>query len=129
VSRSRGVAFLLIIATIAAASIFGILTLSFQIGLTKQLSPEITCPNPCLVTITAQGFDSGTTLVVARGTSVVWRNIDSVSHCVMGIGNWSFDTGIIQPGQISKSILFNSDGTFDYYCKLSMLRGEIKVVS
>lgn len=123
--RHRASAILLIATTIAAASIFAILVANFQMGSSKQLSTQINCPDPCLITITAQGF--GSRIVVARGTSVLWRNMDSISHSISAVGNWSFDTGMIQPGQTSKSILLNSDGTFDYYCKVSMIYGEITV--
>lgn len=111
-------------ATIASVSTFAIFTVNSQVASTKQLS--INCSNPCLITITAQGF--GGTAVIARGSSVLWRNMDSISHSLSAAGNWSFDTGIIQPGQTSKSVPFSSDGTFDYYCKVSMAYGEITVI-
>jgi plastocyanin len=53
-------------------------------------------------------------LTVAKGTTVTWKNNDSVAHTATSdAGTW--DTGNIAPGG-SKSVTFNSAGTFTYHC-------------
>lgn len=53
-------------------------------------------------------------LIVAKGTTVTWKNDDVVSHGpTSNTGVW--DVGDILPGG-SKSITFNSAGTFSYHC-------------
>jgi hypothetical protein len=87
------------------------------------------CGSPCTIVITSQGVDNGKLVLVTKGTVVSWHNEDAISHTFAGLGNWSnFNTGIIPPGQTSKSVQLSADGTYLYYCETSMTQGEIQVI-
>jgi plastocyanin len=124
--RGRASVILLIAATIVAATAFAMFAMNFQIGSARQPTSQVNCANPCVILITSSGFSS---VVVTRGSSVLWKNMDSVSHSISATaGSWSFNSGIIAPRQTSKPVVFSSDGTFDYYCKVTMIHSEITVV-
>ena len=54
------------------------------------------------------------TLTVAKGTTVTWQNNDGISHTATSdLGTW--DSGNIPPGG-SKSVTFNTVGSFPYHC-------------
>lgn len=54
------------------------------------------------------------TLTVKAGTTVTWQNNDGIAHTsTSDTGVW--DTGTISPGA-SKSVVFNTAGTFPYHC-------------
>jgi plastocyanin len=126
-ANHRNLAFLVVL-TIASILLLAILAINFRTESANQLPPRIDCPNLCEITITSQGFTQAA-VVVARGTSIVWKNTDSITHSISETGaNWSFSTGIIEPAQTSKPIVFSSEGTFYYYCELTMMHGEITVV-
>lgn len=55
-------------------------------------------------------------ITVYAGTTVVWKNMDNISHTVT-FDNGSFDTGDITSGK-SKSYVFTSSGTFAYHCTI-----------
>jgi plastocyanin len=55
------------------------------------------------------------TLNVAKGTTVVWTNKDSVKHTATRRG--SFTTGKIKPGH-SAAVRFTAKGTYRYICTL-----------
>ncbi len=117
-------AILLIVTTIAAVSVFATLAKNFETG---SAASQINCANPCLITITSRGFGNG--VVVSRGTIVLWENMDSITHSISSSEkSWTFSTGLIEPSQTSKPIVFSHDGTFQYYCTISMLLGEITVI-
>ena len=78
------------------------------------------------------------TITIHVGQSVVWRNMDSVQHsatqgtcsgntCSPTAGG--FDTGILNPGQTSGAITFNTAGTFHFYCRVhgAMMQGDVVV--
>ena len=50
------------------------------------------------------------------GTTVLWYNIDSVTHTVTARDNL-FDSGNLAPNQTYK-YTFNHSGTLEYYCKI-----------
>lgn len=55
---------------------------------------------------------------VPAGTTVVWRNLDSVQHTVTSTttnASARFDSGVIDPGG-NFSRLFQEPGTYDYLC-------------
>src|SRR4051812_33187974 len=56
------------------------------------------------------------TITVAVGDTVTWSNADAQSHTATGDGG-TFDTGTIAGGS-SKSVTFESAGTFAYHCKI-----------
>ncbi len=70
-----------------------------------------------LVEIGGYAFSPDASYVPA-GTTVVWRNLDSVQHTVTSTttnAGVRFDSGIIDPGR-NFSHLFQESGTFDYLC-------------
>jgi plastocyanin len=65
------------------------------------------------------------TLVVGKGTKVVFANSSRVAHTATDRG--VFDSGRIKPGE-SFSVRFAQKGTFAYHCKIHhRMRGEIVV--
>jgi plastocyanin len=53
-------------------------------------------------------------LTIAPGTEVVWTNRDSMRHSATA-ADFSFDSGTMEEGD-TFSFVFNTPGTFDYYC-------------
>lgn len=67
-------------------------------------------------TVTISGFSfSPNTVTVNVGDTVTWTNQDASTHTATSSGN--FNTGNIPEGG-SKSVTFNSAGTFDYICTI-----------
>ena len=66
-------------------------------------------------TVIISGFQfSPTPLTVTKGTTVTWQNNDSAIHTATSdSGSWN--TGDIAQGA-TKSIIFNTTGTFAYHC-------------
>lgn len=60
---------------------------------------------------------------IAPGDTVTWVNNGAVAHTVTA-DNGTFDSGTIQPGQ-SFSAIFNSVGTYAFYCKLYGAKGGV----
>lgn len=78
------------------------------------------------------------TINIRVGQSVMWHNMDSIQHsategtcstsqCTRAAGG--FDTGILNPGQTSAPITFNSPGTFHFFCRVHgpMMQGDVVV--
>jgi plastocyanin len=66
-------------------------------------------------TVIISGFQfSPTSLTVAKGTTITWQNNDATLHTATS-DNASWNTGDIAQGA-TKSILFNTSGTFAYHC-------------
>lgn len=65
-------------------------------------------------------------LTVARGTTVTWKNDDGIVHTATSdTGAW--DSGNISAGG-TKSVTFNTAGTFPYHCTVHpMMTGTIVV--
>lgn len=85
------------------------------------------CANPCKIVIQNSVFGTGHTVIVARGTQVIWVNIDDTTHTsTSNTGIW--DTGIIPVGASSKPVTFNTDGVFPYFCNVHPMSGVIEVV-
>lgn len=63
------------------------------------------------------------------GDSVVWDNRDSAVHTATA-DDGSFDTGSIGGGKKAEAILFETPGTFTYYCKAhpSTMKGAKVIV-
>lgn len=67
-------------------------------------------------TVTISGFSfSPNTVTVNVGDTVTWTNQDPSTHTATSSGN--FNTGNVPEGG-SKSVTFNSAGTFDYICTI-----------
>ena len=70
-------------------------------------------PSPNTIAIYNMAFGPST-LTIAKGTTIAWQNSDSVPHTATSdSGAW--DSGNIAPGG-TKSVTFNSTGTFPYHC-------------
>ena len=68
-------------------------------------------------TVNIQGFKfSPDSLVIASGDTVVWQNLDSVSHAVIS-DNGELNSDILPEGG-TYSHTFVNKGTFDYYCRI-----------
>jgi plastocyanin len=94
------------------------------VGVASGAGPVATGSATSTVNIREFSFRPGT-LTVARGTTVVFANRDSVRHTATRGG--SFDTGKIKPGK-ARSVRFSSRGTFRYHCKIHPeMRGKIIV--
>jgi len=92
----------------------------------NTLSSRQYCSNPCLIVISNGGFNGGRPVFVHRGALVSWVNEDPSLHTATSVsGLW--DTGIINPGKTSHLIVFANDGTFDYYCAVSLSKATIVV--
>jgi len=67
--------------------------------------------------VTISGFAYGA-IDVAAGSTVTWKNNDSVPHTATSdTGSaFAFDTGSIAAGGTSKGITFPQAGTFNYHC-------------
>jgi plastocyanin len=67
------------------------------------------------VSIDIKGFAfAPATIMVMRGTTVTWTNLDSASHTVSADG-YEFDSGTLKKGD-TFSQTFNDAGTFAYHC-------------
>jgi plastocyanin len=74
--------------------------------------------NDSQVTIDIQGYAYHPgNLSVPRGAKVTWLNDDNVVHTATEKGSAAWDTQIIHNGE-SKTIEFDSPGTFRYYCTI-----------
>lgn len=58
---------------------------------------------------------SPTTVTIRVGDSVIWKNLDSYAHTATD-DDEAWDTGSIGGGKSSTAILFDSAGTYTYYC-------------
>lgn len=79
--------------------------------------------------VTISGF-AFSALSVPMGTTVIWKNLDSVAHTATAdaASAFQFDTGTINPGATSKGITFSQMGTFAYHCNFhSSMHGTITV--
>ncbi len=83
--------------------------------------------------VSAKNCFDPSTLNIAAGTAVEWKNADQVSHTVTS-GNPSdnqtgtvFDSGLIAPGK-EFTFTFKDAGTYHYFCKLHpWMAGEVVV--
>jgi hypothetical protein len=69
-------------------------------------------------------------LTIARGTFVVWRNLDPYPHTAETDPDSSFyfNAGPLLPGGTSSPVLFNQIGSFDYVCRFHAdMSGMVKV--
>jgi len=73
------------------------------------------------------------TLTVSKGTTVTWTNADSTLHTVTsgspeaGNSGTEFDSSYLAAGKTFQH-LFNTAGTFDYYCTLHpYMKGKVVV--
>jgi plastocyanin len=90
-------------------------------------SEEMSAPSQATQEITIKNFSfSPSSVIVARGTTVVWTNQDPVAHTVTSDTN-AFNSGSLIQGR-SFQFQFNETGTYDYMCSIHpSMRGEIIV--
>jgi plastocyanin len=55
-------------------------------------------------------------ITVPVGTHVVWKNLDQADHTVTSLMPGFFDKPLPALGNIS--IIFDTPGTYDYYCTI-----------
>jgi plastocyanin len=117
--------------TLLVAVTVGVLALSGCGSSSNPMSP-MQPANPgggggTQVTISGDVFSS---LTVARGTTVTWKNNDMMTHTATAdnASAFQFDTGNIGPGATSSGITFTQAGTFAYHCRIhSFMHGTIIV--
>jgi plastocyanin len=74
--------------------------------------------NPVVVRVKSLSFDPKK-LEVHVGDTVVWTNQARTKHTATSDEEGkTFDTDEIAPGQSSKSVKFEREGEFRYYCKV-----------
>jgi plastocyanin len=74
-------------------------------------------PPPAAVTVSMKDFEFGPKEIkIKAGMTVTWKNEGEKPHSATAADK-SFDTTIFQPGE-SKSVKFDTPGTFAYYCQL-----------
>jgi plastocyanin len=89
-------------------------------------APAVNCQNPCRVVIKNSVFGNGQTVIVSKGTQVIWVNADDTTHTsTSDSGIW--DTGIIPVGTSAAPVAFNKDGVFPYFCNVHPMTGVIEV--
>ncbi len=92
------------------------------VGALVLLAPRASFAAQITITITDNQY-SPKIASIAPGDTVTWVNSGATPHTVTA-DNGTFDSGTIQPGQ-SFSAIFNSVGTYAYYCKSYGAKGGI----
>jgi plastocyanin len=94
-----------------------VLFLGFS-GCSKDNTGNTNTPStPIANEIVIQGMTfNPSSLTVAVGTKVTWRNLDSVSHTVTSDSNL-FDSGNMG-NNASYSYTFTAAGTYSYHCRI-----------
>ncbi len=92
---------------------------------TAPVSSVPNSPSGGLVQVDIKGFAFvGSTVRIAPGTTIIWKNYDDAPHSVVGAG---FQSKILAKGE-TFSRKFTQEGTYPYYCGLhSNMKGEIVV--
>jgi plastocyanin len=93
------------------------------------------CPRTVKIIIKDFKYNGGTPVTITAGDSVVWFNADDVPHTATSSdgSQQSFDTGILQPGEVSEpSVFLNGSGAtgFPYSCGIHpRMNGTLIVTS
>lgn len=84
------------------------------------------CSRPAVVTVTINNFAfSPATITIKHGTTVLWKNLQSVPHTVTA-DNGSFSSGVLQKGKTYRHT-FTTAGTITYHCKIHpFMHGTVK---
>lgn len=63
------------------------------------------------------------------GDSVQWQNIAYTEHSATADDTSILDTGLVQPKNKSKTVLFSKEGSYKYHCLLhgKTMNGEVNV--
>lgn len=54
-------------------------------------------------------------ITIKAGETITWTNKDSVGHSATADDGKTFDTGVLSQNE-SKSVTFDTPGTYNYYC-------------
>ncbi len=102
--------------------IFTIVAVGILLSAGLALNAIVRPPAPAAAAMTSATIDidnmaySPSSLTVKRGTTVIWKNLDSVPHTVTS------DTGLFDSGNIAPGASFSGRaskrGTFPYHCKI-----------
>ena len=92
----------------------------------SKITDTATKIDPNTVTIKSLKFGSGT-ITVKKGTTVVWKNEDSMAHTVTSDTGTMLSSGSMAKGD-TYSMTFDEAGTFDYHCEFhSGMAGKVIV--
>jgi plastocyanin len=106
-------------------AIVALLVLAASCGPASSPPPA---PGPNEVNIYNYAF-SPSTLTVAAGTTVTWKNYDSVAHTVESVsGAPSFLSGDLADGA-TYSVTFSTPGTYKYICSIHITMSGTVVVN
>lgn len=95
-------------------------------GCVSQLGGGTTKGTASTIEIKGYAFDPST-ITIARGTTVIWTNLDPTTHTVTSDSGSELDSGVITSGQ-NYSHTFNTAGTFTYHCSIHInMKGTIIV--
>jgi plastocyanin len=106
-----------------------VLAVAALAGCGSKSSPTNPMPKSTANQVTISGF-AFSALTVPMGTTVTWKNNDSMSHTATSDASsaFAFDTGVIAAGATSTGIAFTQAGTFTYHCSIhSSMHGSITV--
>lgn len=81
---------------------------------------------PNTVVMSAMSF-TPSTMTVARGTAITWRNDDSAVHTSTS-DSTGWDTGDMAAGA-ARTITFNTAGTFRYHCTYHRSMGMVATLT
>ena len=91
-------------------------TIDASVGFDAAAAPDSAPAGIVMVQMVAPLSYSPKQVTVARGTTVMWMNVDTIVHTSTSTtGLW--DSGPVAPGA-SFSRPFNDPGTFPYYCTI-----------
>ncbi len=83
--------------------------------LSEEPTQEEPSATPSTIEVTIEGFAfKPAEITIAVGSTIVWRNKDSVTHTVTA-QNRLFDSGSLLGGD-TFSYTFNEKGIYEYYC-------------
>jgi plastocyanin len=84
----------------------------------KMMSGTVVVKPATFVTMKSMSFDPKR-LEVPVGVSVVWANKAHSKHTATSDDDGqTFDTGEINPGEVSKPVNFDKEGEVNYHCKI-----------
>jgi len=116
------------VVTIAAAIIMVLAASGCKSDSSYSSGPSSNPPPPSTPNTVSMGGSafSPASMTISKGTTVTWKNNDSMVHTsTSDTGVW--DTGDIGQGE-SRTTTFNTAGTFKYHCSLhSYMTGTIVV--
>jgi plastocyanin len=88
----------------------------FLVFLFLLLTQIAEAAGPHLITMKSLSYDPKQ-IEISAGDSVEWVNKSYTAHSASA-NDKSFETGLVQPGQHSKEIVFKKPGTYSYHCQI-----------